>query len=138
MSGSNPLSARPKAQDHPAMAHAKMWQHVSSIPAHKLPGMASQMDGLLPVFGALAGNPNVKAKDVIRAAADASARGLASPSEAVKFISSMPSEPDKLQPWLRGVYEANLSAQVHMKAAMAQQAQGAPQAAPQPMPGTMP
>lgn len=137
MSGSNPLAAqqimRP-TPDHPAMTHAKAWQHVNSMSPDDMPDKATQMDKLLPIFAKLAGNPNVKMKDVIRAAADAAAHGIAKPSEAVAFISQMPSDPEKLQPWLKGIYETNLSALVHMKASMLQQAQGAPQPAPQAQP----
>ena len=39
---------------------------------------------------------------------------------------------DRIQGWLKGLYAANLSAQVHMKAALMQQAQGAPQGPQQP------
>lgn len=100
---------------------------------------SGQMDGLLPILGALAGNPNVKSKDVIKAAADAAGEGMTTPSDAVRFISSMPSEPDKLQGWLKSIYAANLSAQVHMKAAMMKAQQPAPQPAitPQATPTTM-
>jgi len=137
MSGSNPLQPTPRmaaaTKDHPASMHARVWQHVNAMPPHEIPDKAAQMDALLPVLGGLAGNPNVKAKDVIKAAADAAASKRVSPSEAVEFISQMPTEPDKLQPWLRTIYAANLSAQVHMKAAMAQQAQAAAQPAPAPV-----
>ena len=113
------------------MLHAKMWQHVSGMNPDEHQSNSARMDALLPVLGALANNPKVKPRDVIRAAADAAATGKTTPSGAVKFITAMPSEPEKLQGWLRAFYEANLSAQVHMKAAMMQQAQGQPQAPPQ-------
>lgn len=128
----NPLAPNQRPPpDHPAMLHAKMWQHVSGMKPDEHESQSAQMDQLLPILGALANNPKVKARDVIRAAADAAATGKRTPSQAVQFITAMPVEPEKLQGWLRGIYEANLSAQVHMKAAMMQQAQGQPQAPPQ-------
>lgn len=135
MSGSNPLAPsrtlmRP-APDHPAMLHAKVYQHVSNMAPHEIPDKSSQLETVLPMLGALAGKPNVTPKDVIRAAADAAAKGAVKPSEAVSFISSMPPDPTKLSGWLRNVYESNLSAQIHMKAAMMQQAQQQPAVMPQ-------
>ena len=140
---SNPLAARvspsPRPPD-PMMRHAQAWQHVQGMPRDGIPAKIATMDHVLPILGALAGNPNVTAKDVIKAAAGAAADGKVEPSEAVRFISSMPAEPDKLQNWLKGVYATNLSAIVHMKAAMMQPAQGASQAVPAPVPpqGGMP
>lgn len=138
----NPLStAPPKGPNHPAMNHAKAWQHVNTMAPDTIPAKITQMDALIPVFGALASKPNVTPKDVIKAAADAAARGIATPSEAVKFISGMPSAPDALNPWLRNLYETNLSAQIHMKAAMLKQSQMQQQQAQQaamPQPGAAP
>lgn len=130
---SNPLATvnRP-AKDHPAMMHAQVWKHVSAMPAGELPEKIARVDHILPILGSLAGNPNVKPRDVIKAAASVAADGIVSPSDAVSFISQMPADPDKVQGWLKGLYAANLSAAVHMKAAVMQQSQGAPQA-PQPM-----
>jgi hypothetical protein len=54
----------------------------------------------------------------------------------VDFISRMPEDPAKLGQWLRGLYAANLSAIVHMKAAM-MPAPGAPAAPQVPPPGAM-
>jgi len=90
---------------------------------------------ILPTLGALAGDPKVTPKDVIKAAANVAADGTVEPGDAVQFISGMPPDPDKLRPWLKSLYAANLSAVVHMKAAMLQGPQGQPQggnAPPQP------
>lgn len=132
MSGTNPLmsavAARPSAPDDHMMTHAKMWQHVGGMAPDAMQPKVNELDAILPVLGALAGNPNVKAKDVIKAAANAAAARHVSPEQAVKFITQIPPDPDKVGPWLKGLYAANLSAIVHMKAAMLQGAQGAPQA----------
>lgn len=118
----NPLMAgRPKRQpqkEHPMMAHARMWQYAHSLPPDQLATETDRTDYALPIIGALAGNPKVTAKDVIKAAAQAAADGKIPPSGAVQVISQIPPDPDKLQPWLRQMYAAHLSAAVHMKAAM--------------------
>jgi hypothetical protein len=134
MSGAQPLAA--PQPDHPAMGHARMWQHVGQMDPGDLPAQIAKLDYILPILGSLATNPKVTAKDVIKAAAKEAADGKVPPSEAIKFITQMPADADKLGPWLRTLYSANLSAVVHMKAAVLQQAQGAQQA-PQPaMPAT--
>lgn len=112
------------------MLHAKAWQHVNTLQPDEMTKQLDQMESGLPIFGALAGDPNVTAKDVIKAAAGMAADGKIDPSEAVAFISAMPSDPKQIQPWLKARYAAALSASVHMKAAMTQQAQ-APQQPPQ-------
>lgn len=129
MSGSNPLVSGPAPPmalqpDHPAMGHARAWQHVGQMDSGDLPAQIAKLDRVLPILGSLATNPKVTAKDVIKAAAKEAADGAVPPSEAIKFITGMPADPDKLQPWLRNLYSTNLSAVVHMKAAMLQQAQG--------------
>jgi hypothetical protein len=98
-----------------------------------IPAQIAKLDYILPILGGLATNPKVTAKDVIKAAAKEAADGKVPPSEAIKFITQMPADPDKLSPWLRNIYSANLSAVVHMKAAMIQQAQAAQQAPQQPV-----
>lgn len=132
MSGSNPLmsatTARPAARDDHMMTHARAWQHVGGMAPDAMQPKVTELDAILPVLGALAGNPNVKAKDVIKAAANAAAARHVSPEQAVKFITQIPPDPDKVGPWLKRLYAANLSAIVHMKAAMLQGAQGGQQA----------
>jgi hypothetical protein len=141
MSGSNPLNSRYKpgaTPQHPAQMHAEVWQHVNKLDPSSFAAQSKQMDDMLPVIGALAGNPNVNSKDVIKAAANAAAEGKVSPSEAVQFISSMPSEPDKLQGWLKNRYAVGLSVQVHMKAAMMRSGGISPVPAQQPPTGGAP
>lgn len=143
MAGSNALisqKARP-APEHPMMLHAKAWRHVGGMPSDQLASKSKELDYALPILGALAGNPNVTPKDVIKAAASAAADGALAPDQAVQMISAMPADPTKVQPWLKQLYAANLSAQVHMKAAMMQQAQprqAQPQQAPAAPPQAMP
>ncbi len=117
MSNSLQRGAKPEPVD-PMMIHAKAWQHVNGLPSQDIPAHADRIDYVLPILGALASNPKVTSKMVIKAAAQATADGKVPPSQAVSFISQMPAEPEKLQPWLRQLYAANLSAAVHMKAAM--------------------
>jgi hypothetical protein len=111
-------------------AHATVWQHVNSMPMGAMAAKSQQIDAILPILGELSGNPGVTAKDVIKAASQAAADGIATPTEAVQFISQIPDDPTKLQGWLRGLYAVNLSAAVHMKARQMQPAQ-APSEAPQ-------
>lgn len=123
------------------MLHAQMWDHVSKIAPDDIAEKIARVDHILPILGALSSNPKTTAKDVIKAAAGVAANGTVAPSEAVQFITSMPAEQEKLQPWLRRLYEANLSAAVHLKAAAMQQTQqAAPPQQPVPMqaPGVMP
>lgn len=126
----NPLSPARKPQaarpQHPAQAHAQIWQHVSNIHPSELQEHADRTATILPILGALSSDPKVTRKDVIKAAADAAGSGNVDPSQAVQFISQMPDDPNKLQPWLKNLYAANLSAMVHMHAAMQ-----TPQAEPQ-------
>lgn len=125
----NPLSSRPSAPpEHPVMAHAKIWQHVNAMAPDDAAAKTAELTHVLPIMGALASNPKVTRKDVIKAAADAAGAGAIPPSQAVQVISQMPQDDDKLQPWLKGLYETNLTALVHLKAAQAQ-----PQQSPQPV-----
>ena len=141
----NPLAAQRKPQQpqmHPMKAHAMIWRHVGTMDSDTLTAKSAQTDKLLPILGALAGNPKVTGKDVIKAASQAAADGIATPTEAVQFISAMPEKPEDLQGWLRNIYAANLSAAVHMKAAQMKAGQpvaGAPvppPAVPSAPPGT--
>lgn len=131
MSGSNPLVSRKKStplgKDHPALMHAQAWGRVQQIPPENINAQTDQLEYVLPVLGALAGNPKVTPKMVIKAAAQASADGKIEPSDAVKFISGMPPDPQKLQGWLRDLYTHTMSAQVHLKAAQIKAAQPPPQ-----------
>ncbi len=131
----NPLASKPIAsQDkHPAHGHAQMWQHVNSMAPDEQASKMQELQYSLPVIGALASNPKITRKDVIKAAADAAGSGKIDPSMAVSFISQMPNDPDKIQPWLKGLYAANLSAMVHLKAA-SMPAQQQPQPAQPGMP----
>lgn len=123
---SNSLSAPSKDKRSepvdPMMQHAKIWRHVKGLPPDELGAHVDRTDYVLPILGALASNPKVTSKMVIKAASQAVADQKIPPSQAVQFISQIPAEPEKLQPWLRQLYAANLSAAVHMKAAMMQQA----------------
>ena len=117
----NPLASRRMKSNeppHPAMQHAQLWQAVNQMSPDTLAQMSDTTSYMAPVIGALAANPKVTAKMVIRAVATASADGKMKPSEAVQFISSLPTDPDELQPFLRKLYAANLSGLVHMKARM--------------------
>lgn len=136
--GPNPLAAPAPTQaspaarppDDPMMQHARMWQYVNGMKPDEIASKAKEIDGTLPLLGALAGNDRVTAKNVIKAAADAAATGKITPSQAVKFISGMPDDHTKLQSWLKGIYAANMGALVHMKAALMAQRPGAPVAGP--------
>jgi hypothetical protein len=88
----------------------------------------AELDYAVPIMGALAGNPKVTRKDVIKAAADAQGANKIDAAQAIALISQIPDDPKKVQPWLRQMYAANLTALVHLKAA------AGPQAAPQPQP----
>jgi len=140
MPSPNPLTSdRPQkiAANDLMLHHARVWQHVNSLPYSDVIQKSKSIEYILPRLGELAGNPNVKSKDVIKAAAQAAADGEVSPDEAVKFISGMPPDPDKLQGWLKTLYAANLAAQVHMKAAIIQKSQQ-PSQAPQNAPAGAP
>jgi hypothetical protein len=129
MNQQNPLAAKPQTpkSEHPMMNHARVWRHVQQMHPDDIAAKTDRLDYMLPILGELARNPKVTSKDVIKAAAQAAADGKAEPNEAVQFISQMPDDPAKLQPWLRNLYETNISAQIHMKAARIQQAQAAQQ-----------
>jgi hypothetical protein len=152
----NPLAPtrRPRPAEpepHPMVRHAALYQHVNNQTQKTLQDHVAQMDYGLPILGALAADPDVTAKDVIKALSNSVAEGKRSPSSAVAAIANMPAEPDKLRPWLKEQYATNLATTVHAKAAlMSQAAQGqvpqpggapqgaAPQPAPMPQQGTPP
>ncbi len=140
MSGTNPLASTratapgPKADD-PMLRHAQIWSHVHRLGSDAIAAHVDAMDHILPTLGALAADPNVNAKDVIKAATNAVAAGKMSPSRAVAEIADMPADPDKLRPWLHERYADALATTVHAKAALMarqQAAQGAPGGAPAP------
>jgi len=126
------LSAPPEPQEHPMMAHARMAQMAHGMPPENVPGVMDFISYATPVIGALAGDSKVTSKDVIKAAAQAVADGKMPASKAVQFISSMPADPDALRPWLKNLYASNMTALVHLKAAMMK---NAPAAAPVAAPG---
>lgn len=130
----NPLSSTRQTVPtgpHPVMGHAQMWQHVNNMAPDEQANNAAAISYGLPIVGALAGNPKVTRRDVIKAAADAAGAGKIPPSQAVQMISQMPEDPDKLQPWLKGMYSTYLTALVHLKAAMMPDPQPQQPAAPQ-------
>lgn len=149
----NPLASRRAAAppaDDPMLQHAQVWRHMHAQPDDALQQHIATLDYGLPIIGALASNPKVTTKDVIKAASAAVADQKIAPSVAVQMISELPSDPDKLQGWLRERYATNLSAAVHAKAALLSRGQVAqagpatpvagpgPAAAPVPAPGGTP
>ncbi len=123
------------SSEDPMMAHAKIWNHVNSMAPHQLASAADRVNYVTPLLGKLSSNPNVTAKDVIKAAASGVADGKATAQEAIAFISKIPEDPAKVQPWLKNLYAQNMAASVHMKAAqMAQQTAAPPSSAPQATP----
>lgn len=136
----NPLASRrprpAEAKPDPMHRHAQVWQHIEQQPADILHQHVAFMDYALPVLGRLAGDPNVKAKDVIKALSGAVADGKMEPAKAVSNLSDMPADPEKLRPWLREKYADALATTVHAKAALMKQgamagpAQAAPAVAP--------
>jgi hypothetical protein len=112
-----PIPKAPQTTMHPLKAHAAIWHHVSQMPQDQLADKTRQADYAIPILAELSGNPDVKPRDVIKAAAQAAADGMMSPSDAVGFITKMPQDPDKLRPWLRQMYAVQMTAAVHMKAA---------------------
>src|ERR1700757_3357618 len=103
----NPLAPAkkqaPAVSQHPMLAHAQLWQHVNNMPKSALGDAISSTNYGVPILGALASNPNVSRKDVIKAAADAAGAGKIPPSQAVEMISQMPDDPTKIQPWLHSL-----------------------------------
>lgn len=137
----NPLSSAPQAgpsAPDPLLVHARLWQHINSMPSHELPAQTDRVNYVLPILGALAGDPKVTSRDVIKAAAQAAADGKVPPSEAVQFISQMPTDQEKLRPWLKQMYTTNLTAAVHLKAAAMKQQQPSPQPVAQSQPVPQP
>lgn len=139
----NPLASRKpsaaEAKPDPMHRHAQVWQHIESQPMDVLHQHVAFMDYALPILGRLAGNPDVKAKDVIKALSGAVADGKMDASKAVANLAGMPADSDKLRPWLREKYADSLATTVHAKAALMRQAQApapgqaAPGAAPAPV-----
>jgi hypothetical protein len=126
----NPLTAaRSLAADHPMMQHAKIAHFAHSLPADELAQKTDVAAYVTPIVGALAADPKVTSKDVVKATAQAVADGKVPASGAVQFLSGMPQNPDDLRPWLKGLYATNMTALVHMKAAMMKNSP-APAAAP--------
>jgi hypothetical protein len=136
---SNPLTSNrvspPIPPEHPLQRHADIWKHVNAQSPETLNSHVATMDHILPVLGRLANDPDVTAKDVIKAATNGVAAGALTPSNAVQTIADMPADPDKLRPWLKDRYATALAVTVHAKAALLRQAQ---QAAPQPQPEATP
>lgn len=109
------------------MTHAKMWKHVGGMAPDEADAAMTAASYTTPMIGALASNPKVTRKDVIKAASGWVSEGKIQASKAIDIISQMPDEPDKLRPWLKNLYAANLSGLVHLKAAqMATQQPSAP------------
>ena len=121
----NPLASRrprpAEPKDNPMLRHAQVWQHIEKQSPDTLKSHVDFMDYALPIIGKLAGDPDVTAKDVIKALSGAVADGKMDPSKAVANLSDMPSEPDKLRPWLREKYAQALATTVHAKAALMRQ-----------------
>lgn len=147
MPSQNPLEAtnlpapRPRAADakpNPMLRHAQIWKHANQQTPDALHAHVAQMDYGLPILGALAADPNVKPKDVIKALAGAAADGEMTPSKAVASLSDMPADPDKLGPWLKERYADALSATVHAKAALMRQGMMAPHPSIAPAPASAP
>lgn len=118
----NPLMtagpAAPPAPDPDEERQAQIWQYMQQQPEDVLAQTIKSTDYGLPVIGALAANPKVTAKDVIKAATDAAASGAIDPSAAVNMVSQMPADPDKLRPWLKQMYQTSFAAAVEAKSAM--------------------
>lgn len=125
----NPLSPpRATPKPDPMIAHAKIWRFAHSLPSDQLSESVERTNYVLPILGMLAAKTDLKPRDVIKAASAAVAEGKVEPTEAVRIISAMPTDPDKLRPWMRNLYETNMTAMVHLKAAMMKNA--TPPAAP--------
>ena len=121
MADTNPLSSGRKPdmnREHPLMRHAKLAAYAHSMAPHELPAKSDLAGYVTPILGTLASDPNVNSKDVVKAAAGAVADGKITAAEAVKFLSTVPEDPAQLHPWLKNLYATNMTALVHMKAAM--------------------
>lgn len=77
-------------------------------------------------FAKLAKNPDIKVKDVIKAAADAVASKKVEPSVAIALLSAMPSDPQKLHSWVKQQATLHMSGAVHLKALQIQMGQPTP------------
>ncbi len=138
----NPLAqSRPRpsqGKPDPMQQHAMIWAHMHQQPREALQQHVSLMDYALPILGQLSSDPNVSAKKVIKAVAGAVADQKLAPSQGVAMISQIPPDADKVQPWLRQMYETQLTATVHAKAALMKSMLPGGGAQPQPMPGASP
>lgn len=121
----NPLTSRrprpAEPKDDPMLRHAHVWQHIEKQSPETLQAHVGLMDYVLPILGRLAGNPDVTAKQVIKALSGAVADGKMDASKAVANLAGMPADPDKLRPWLREKYADSLATTVHAKAALMRQ-----------------
>ena len=135
----NPLAAQRPQQDDPMRRHAMVWAQMQQQSPDALHQHIMLTDYALPVLGALAANPNVNAKDVVKAVSGAVADRRIDPAQGVAFISKIPADDDKVGPWLKQTYADAITSNVHAKAALitkarqAQMAQGPQPMAPNPM-----
>lgn len=132
-SGPNPLTAGPQNVPGPQPGgssgvdspqfHAQAGQQIAGMgmDPKALAKEASLATYASNIFGALAKDPKAKAKDVVAAAAQAVADGKTDAEGAIKLLTQMPTDKDKLGPWLRNMYLSNLTAAVHVKAEMMRQ-----------------
>lgn len=115
---SAPPQAAPNKANDPLVQHANIWAAVNKLDPAALVQKERLTTGVTPILGALAGNPKVTSKDVVKAASQAAAERLVSPEMAVQFLMQMPQKPEELRPWLRNLYAMNMTASVHAKAAL--------------------
>jgi hypothetical protein len=142
----NPLASRrprpAEPKDNPMLRHAQVWQHIERQTPATLQSHVDFMDYALPIIGRLAGDPDVTAKDVIKALSGAVADGKMEASKAVANLADMPADADKLRPWLKEKYADSLATTVHAKAALmrqgAMQAPGQTPVAASPVPPAAP
>lgn len=123
MSGSNPLSAAPAAplggapgamneqptQQQPAPQMPQI--HPDDLPQH-----VAQANYMLPLLGALAKDPKVTRKDVVKAVSGIMGDGRMTAGEAIDLLSKVPSNPDQLRAWLREKYSHLITGAVHLNA----------------------
>lgn len=123
----NPLAAttQPSQGSDTAMhRHAAIWAHMHQQDPDTLRSHVEKLDYGLPIMRALVADPNVKAKDVIKAVSSAVADQKMEPSAGVALISSMPADPDKLKGWLRARQADSMATAVHAHAALIAHQQG--------------
>lgn len=119
----NPLATASKPpgigpRDDPMTKHAEAWARMKDAPTAALEQHATFLDYSLPIVGALANNPKVRARDVIRAVTDAVGKGIIEPSRGVQIVSQLPADDAKLRPWLLEKYKTGLSEAIHAKAVL--------------------